>query len=139
MNSECLEQFSSHLELDHLIEFVPNNSNIIDSIESTIDLPSIEELIFKSKVKVETLTPETPTIINSSLQSFNNNISANIESNNSKIDNICHQIIRQMNYLGVSIIDNFLKEFGDNILLEVMNLYNTVLLKQIYCCEFAFN
>jgi hypothetical protein len=21
----------------------------------------------------------------------------------------------------------------------VMNLYNTVLLKQIYCCEFAFN
>jgi hypothetical protein len=139
MDSECLEQFSSHLQLDHLIEYVPNNSNIIDSIEGTIDLPSIEQLIFKSKAKVETLTPETPTIINSSLQSFDSNIIANIESNNSKIDNICHKIIREMNYLGVSIIDNFFKELGDNILVEVINLYNTVLLKWIYCCQFAFN
>jgi hypothetical protein len=44
-----------------------------------------------------------------------------------KINDICQKVIREMNSLGVCIVDNFMEEIGDFIYQEVINLYKTVM------------
>ena len=45
---------------------------------------------------------------------------------NAKIDDYCMKIIRDMNTIGVCIIDHFLEDLGEFILQEVTHLYQTV-------------
>ena len=45
---------------------------------------------------------------------------------NAKIDDYCMKIIRDMNSVGVSLIDHFMEELGEYILQEVIYLYQTV-------------
>jgi len=136
MDSTCLEQFSPDLLsgdsiLDRIIEYVPNNDNLTDTNEGTIGPPLTDELMFESKLIIETTSQQIPTIINNGSNSLNNNLNnSNISSKpniSAKIQNICHQIVRDMNYLGMCVIDNLMEELGNYIRLDVISLYNTVL------------
>ncbi len=146
MDSTCLQQFSTDLQigdsiLDDIIEYSANSNSLIDNVEDTIGLPSIDELMFKSKAIVETKRQEIPIMSGNNLNSFiNNPTNYNNKSQfitKSKLEDICHRIVQEMNYLGLCVINNFMEEFGNNILLEVMNLYNTVFLILYQFCLYS--
>jgi hypothetical protein len=141
MDSTNLDQFAFDLQLDDEIrdqmsQYMQNNEDFKEDNNEPIGLPTSDTLVHRNRDIANTASFEMSTFINKNfilndkceymidIQTIKQKLSL-------KINDICQKVIREMNSLGVCVVDNFMEEIGDFIYQEVINLYKTVIESQL--------
>jgi hypothetical protein len=137
MDSKSLDQFAFDLQLDDEIrdqmsQYMENNEDFKEDNNEPTGLPTTDTLVHRNRDIANTASFEMSTFINKNLIlndkcEYMVDIQTIKQKLSLKINDICQKVIREMNSLGVCIVDNFMEEIGDFIYQEVINLYKTVM------------
>jgi len=146
MDSKSLDEFAFDLQLDDEIrdqmsQYMQNNQDYKQNNNDSIDkLMQNNKEVSTSTYAMSTYTDLSSATNQNQIMNHKNQYHIDIERAESKIllkiDDICHQIIRDMNGLGVCCIDNLMEQIGEFILQEVTYLYETVKNQNLFILHF---
>lgn len=128
LNSTSLHSFNTNLNPSD------NNNKSKDAMESTLgSRPELRPVSYQTNDNLYLVPKFDPSV--SAKASVMTDISDQCLSDierfkviiSAKIDDYCLRIIREMNTIGVSVIDNLVGELGEFVSNEVWHLYQTVI------------